>query len=51
MNIRIGIVGAGPSGLSDAYGLAKLGYINVTVLEKYQTVGGMCELVEIEGTN
>ncbi|XP_058073505.1 uncharacterized protein LOC131222454 [Magnolia sinica] len=49
VNTRIGIVGAGPSGLSAAYALARLGYINVTVLEKYQTVGGMCESAEIEG--
>lgn len=51
VSTRIGIVGGGPSGLSAAYALAKLGYSNVTVLEKYQTVGGMCESAEIEGTN
>lgn len=50
VNTRIGIVGAGPSGLSAAYALARLGYSNITVLDKYQTVGGMCESVEIEGT-
>lgn len=49
VNTRIGIIGAGPSGLSAAYALAKLGYNNVAVLEKYHTVGGMCESVEIEG--
>jgi phytoene dehydrogenase-like protein len=48
-NTRIGIVGAGPSGLSAAYALTRLGYKNVTVLEKHHTVGGMCESVEIEG--
>ncbi|KAK7341602.1 hypothetical protein VNO80_24538 [Phaseolus coccineus] len=48
-NTRIGIVGAGPSGLSAAYALARLGYKNITVLEKHHTVGGMCESVEIEG--
>ncbi|KAK9157049.1 hypothetical protein Scep_003623 [Stephania cephalantha] len=49
LSTRIGIVGAGPSGLSAAYALVKLGYTNVTVLEKYHTVGGMCESVEVEG--
>ncbi|MED6168809.1 hypothetical protein PIB30_015190 [Stylosanthes scabra] len=48
-NTRIGIVGGGPSGLSAAYALARLGYKNVTVLEKHHTVGGMCESVDIEG--
>ena len=49
VNTRIGIVGAGPSGLSVAYALVRLGYNNITVLEKHHTVGGMCESVEIEG--
>ncbi|KAK7262556.1 hypothetical protein RJT34_30130 [Clitoria ternatea] len=49
VNSRIGIVGAGPSGLSAAYALTRLGYTNITVLEKHHTVGGMCESVEIEG--
>ncbi|KAA8549564.1 hypothetical protein F0562_001418 [Nyssa sinensis] len=49
INTRIGIIGAGPGGLSAAYALSKLGYCNVTVLEKCQSVGGMCESVEIEG--
>lgn len=47
---RIGIIGAGPSGLAAAYALAKLGYSNVTVLEKHHTVAGMCESVDIGGT-
>ncbi|XP_075481339.1 uncharacterized protein LOC142522051 [Primulina tabacum] len=46
---RIAIVGAGPSGLSAAYALCKLGYSDVTVIEKHQSPGGMCESVEIEG--
>lgn len=50
VNTRICIIGGGPSGLSAAYALAKLGYSDVTVLEKCHTVGGMCESVEIGGT-
>ncbi|KAL0287331.1 UNVERIFIED_CONTAM: hypothetical protein Sangu_2697200 [Sesamum angustifolium] len=46
---RIAVVGGGPSGLSAAYALCKLGYNNVTVLEKHQSPGGMCESVEIQG--
>lgn len=49
LDTRIGIVGGGPSGLSAAYALAKLGYRDITVIEKHNTVGGMCESVEIEG--
>ncbi|KAJ0965065.1 hypothetical protein J5N97_026203 [Dioscorea zingiberensis] len=45
---KIAIVGAGPSGLSAAYALAKLGYLNVTVFERYHAVAGMCESVDIE---
>uniref|UniRef100_K3YMP9 4-coumarate--CoA ligase n=1 Tax=Setaria italica TaxID=4555 RepID=K3YMP9_SETIT len=50
VDTRIGIVGAGPSGLSTAYALAKLGYRNVTVFEKCQNVSGMCESIDIEGS-
>lgn len=49
LNTRIGIIGGGPSGLSAAYALSKLGYSDVTVLEKYHSVSGMCESIEIEG--
>ncbi|KAK4254879.1 hypothetical protein QN277_007956 [Acacia crassicarpa] len=49
VNTRIGIVGGGPSGLSAAYALCRLGYKDITLLEKRRTVGGMCESVEIEG--
>ncbi|XP_023742156.3 uncharacterized protein LOC111890232 isoform X1 [Lactuca sativa] len=49
IDTRIGIIGAGPSGLSAAYALCKLGYSNVTVIEKHGCVGGMCESVDIEG--
>ncbi|KAL7084478.1 hypothetical protein ACP275_14G225100 [Erythranthe tilingii] len=46
---RIAIIGAGPSGLSAAYALCKLGYSDVTVFEKHHSPGGMCESVQIEG--
>ncbi|XP_020549904.1 uncharacterized protein LOC110012103 [Sesamum indicum] len=46
---RIAVVGGGPSGLSAAYALCKLGYSNVTVLEKHHSPGGMCESLEIQG--
>ena len=49
VNTRICILGGGPSGLSAAYALSKIGYSNVTLLEKYHTVSGMCESAEIEG--
>nr|GMD16398.1 4-coumarate--coa ligase-like 1 [Ipomoea batatas] len=49
VDTRIGIVGAGPSGMSAAYALCMLGYNNVTVLEKHHSVAGMCESVDIEG--
>jgi len=50
LDTRIGIVGGGSSGLSAAYALVKLGYRDITVIEKHKSVGGMCESVEIEGT-
>ena len=49
VDTRIGIVGAGPSGLSAAFALAKLGYHNLTVFEKCHNVSGMCESIDIEG--
>lgn len=39
---KIGIIGAGASGLSTAYFLENKGYRNVTVLEKGTRVGGKC---------
>ncbi|GAA0144094.1 hypothetical protein LIER_04625 [Lithospermum erythrorhizon] len=49
VDTSIAILGGGPSGLSAAYALSRLGYNNVTVLEKYHMVSGMCESVDIEG--
>lgn len=46
---RIGVVGGGPSGLAAAFALVKLGYRNVTVLEKHSEVGGMCGSEVVEG--
>lgn len=40
-NARIGIIGAGPGGLSAAEALREAGYTNVTVLEKKNRAGGM----------
>lgn len=51
LSTRIAVLGGGPSGLSAAYALSKLGYNNVTVLEKYHTVSGMCESADIEGNS
>ena len=48
-NTRIAIVGGGPSRLSGAYALCRLGYSHVTLMEKNGNPGGMCESVEIEG--
>jgi oxygen-dependent protoporphyrinogen oxidase len=39
-NLRIAVVGAGPSGLTAAYTLKGLGYDNVTIYEKESAVGG-----------
>ena len=49
--IRIGIVGAGPAGLTAGHYLTKAGYSNVTVLEKNHEVGGKTQTVEHNGQN
>lgn len=46
---RIGIVGAGASGLSAAHYLRQSGYPNVTVLEQEPRVGGKCCSVTVGG--
>ena len=43
---RIGIVGAGPSGVHMAYSLKKMGFTNVTLLERSDRIGGKGEHVE-----
>lgn len=48
-DIRIGIVGAGPAGLTAAETLKQKGYTNVTVLEKTDHAGGKCSSIEYEG--
>ncbi|CAM6101924.1 unnamed protein product [Calypogeia fissa] len=45
---RVAVVGGGPSGLSAAVCLVKLGYKLVTVLEQHETVGGMCASAVID---
>lgn len=43
LNSKIGIVGAGPSGVHMAYQLKQKGYTNVTILERSNRVGGKAE--------
>lgn len=45
--MRIGIVGAGASGLTAAHSLAERGYHNVVILEKEAQVGGKCLSVTV----
>ena len=47
--LRIGIIGAGVSGLSAAHYLRQAGYRNVTVLERDPRVGGKCCSVTVDG--
>ncbi|RUT41413.1 FAD-dependent oxidoreductase [Paenibacillus anaericanus] len=46
---KIGIIGAGISGVTTAYQLAKKGYTNITILEKDERVGGKCHSIEYRG--
>ena len=46
---RICIIGAGASGISAAHFLKQRGYVNVTVLEASNRIGGKCDTVEIDG--
>ncbi|RCX15382.1 flavin-dependent amine oxidoreductase [Fontibacillus phaseoli] len=46
---KIGIVGAGISGVTLAYELAKKGYRHVTIMEKGDRVGGKCHSIEYKG--
>lgn len=47
-NANIAIIGAGPAGLSTAWFLSKLGYHNVTVLEKLGRIGGLCKSITVD---
>ncbi len=47
--VRIGIIGAGVSGLSAAHNLRQAGYERVTVLEREPRVGGKCCSVTVGG--
>jgi hypothetical protein len=46
---RIGIIGAGAAGLTAAHYLKKLGYENITVLEKEGRIGGKCNSLTYQG--
>ena len=46
---RIGIIGAGCSGLSAAYYLKKCGFKNITIIEKEDRVGGKCHTINYKG--
>ena len=48
LGTRIGIIGAGASGLSAAHYLRQAGYEHVTVLEREQRVGGKCCSVTVD---
>ncbi|MEI7512787.1 MAG: FAD-dependent oxidoreductase [Candidatus Uhrbacteria bacterium] len=45
---RIGIVGAGPAGLTAAVTLRSLGYTNITLLEKEDHAGGKCHSITLK---
>jgi protoporphyrinogen oxidase len=47
-NLTIGIIGAGPAGLTAGYELAKKGF-NVTVFESQDSVGGMSKTIKLWG--
>jgi predicted NAD/FAD-binding protein len=48
-DMRIGIIGAGASGLTAAHSLAQRGFHNVVILEKESRVGGKCASVTVDG--
>jgi oxygen-dependent protoporphyrinogen oxidase len=50
-NLRIAIVGAGPSGLTAAHELRARGYTHVTVFEKEDHVGGKVNSLNLLGNN
>lgn len=49
VNTRIGIIGAGPAGLSVAHFLKQRGYKNLTVFEENAQVGGKCISKTVDG--
>ena len=46
--MKIGIIGAGPAGMTAAYELTKAG-IEVDVYEQQDTVGGMAKTIDLWG--
>lgn len=47
-DVRIGIVGAGASGLTAAYYLAEAGYEDVILFERRRQVGGKCDSIIVD---
>lgn len=48
---KVGIIGAGPSGLHMAYELKRRGFTDVTILEATDRVGGKSNSVEFQGVS
>lgn len=46
---RIGIIGAGPAGITAAHFLQKKGYSNLFLIEREAAIGGKCHTIHIEG--
>ena len=47
---RIGIVGAGPAGVHMAFLLKEKGFLDVTIIEKSNRIGGKADFLPVRGT-